>query len=118
MPAARPPRARQEVCQPCDVLEPDRLRSPDTRNIRVATCWKRWDESRAPCQVPRERFLFYDKLVPGASASPPEDYQSVGQARGRRETAIALSLPTPPVHPHPPPTPLPSPSVPVSYWQY
>ena len=65
----------------------DRLWSMDSRTIRVATCWKRWDVPEAPCQVPRERTLFYDLQVADATQSSgqnvaerhAEDCQTLGQ---------------------------------------
>ncbi|KAL1499515.1 hypothetical protein AB1Y20_011718 [Prymnesium parvum] len=65
-------------------MEADRLWTLDARTIRVATCWKRWDVPEAPCQVPRERTLFYDLKVADVAQSASstvsqEDYQTLGQ---------------------------------------
>lgn len=67
------------VCSSCEEHPADRLWFEDARTLRVATCWKRWDVLEAPCQVPRERSLYYNREVPGASHANLEDNQTLGQ---------------------------------------
>ena len=68
------------VCPVADLGQmADRLWEVESHSLRVATCWKRGDNTDPPCQVPRERTLPFHLSAPGGANAAPGDLLTLGQ---------------------------------------